>query len=97
MRECPKCKSKGTVTIQSSTYKDGNFVQNDPVVIECITCNGKGGISEAQFNQIEVENRKWCDCDNPSESAVYWADDTHPECSKHHWRCGDCGKIQQVG
>jgi len=97
MKKCPQCKGKGTVIIQSSTYNDGVFVQNPPVTIGCLTCDGKGEITEEAFLENERQRKMWCECDNPSHRAVFWDDDTHPECSKHHWRCADCGKIQQVG
>lgn len=43
-------------------------------------------------------NNVWCNCGNPSESSKYHADDPNSTtCTKHHWTCGDCGKILQVG
>ena len=58
MKQCPTCKGIGTQNIQSSTYKDGDFVLNDPVTIECITCNGKGCITNDKFIELEQQRHQ---------------------------------------
>ena len=54
-------------------------------------------------------NEIWCDgkCDNPNDDANFYDDgngkiykDSSGQtyiCSKHHWSCGVCDKIVQVG
>ena len=54
-----------------------------------------------QINKMNPEDF-WCDgkCDtikNEEYNATYIADGDSIICSKHHWRCDDCGKIVQVG
>ena len=97
MKECPYCEGRGTVTIQSFNQKDGIFESNPPVTIECVACDGKGELTAMHRAQFKFVNRIWCQCDNPSHQAVQWKEGTHPECPISHFRCGDCGKIQQVG
>lgn len=38
----------------------------------------------------------WCQCDGIKDPK-YWDDGEHPDLYKHHWRCGDCEKIVQIG
>lgn len=40
------------------------------------------------------EGLEWCECDASMDNA-YYVDDT--EEMKHHWKCGNCHKIVQIG
>jgi hypothetical protein len=39
----------------------------------------------------------WCQCPEPQPTPYYVPDNQRTDCSKHHWRCPQCDKIQQVG
>lgn len=40
----------------------------------------------------------WCGCKSGNiEEAFYVPDNRIESCSKHHWRCGDCKGIVQIG
>lgn len=40
----------------------------------------------------------WCQCGNPSGDVTFYEDDSRSKvCTKHHYRCNDCGKVVQVG
>lgn len=90
--KCPKCR-KGKIAIN---FSEGG--KKWEMEIQCIYCDGKGEISEAQAKEIEDEKALWCNCEgDQSEDAIFWDDGEHPKCSKHCWTCRKCGKIVQVG
>tara|TARA_Y100000401_G_scaffold117519_1_gene126807 strand:- start:1001 stop:1240 length:240 start_codon:yes stop_codon:yes gene_type:complete len=40
----------------------------------------------------------WCQCeDHDIYDTEFWDDGEHEHVHKHHYRCGDCGKITQIG
>ena len=85
--ECPSCKGTGKTTLRSNT---------DIVELTCFTCEGIGTVSQAELDYLEWEKNQWCNCDE-SEDVIFYDDNEHPECAKHHWRHKDCGKIVQIG
>lgn len=49
----------------------------------------------------QEEYAKWynsvkCNCEKPSNE-YYVPDGANKECEKHHWRCGKCHGITQIG
>ncbi len=93
MNVCPQCKGKKeiTCTVHESGKKDTEFT------MPCVTCKGKGELTDAEY-RAEIKFRKsWCQCGNKSKEVRFYDDYEHPDCSKHHYRCGDCGKILQIG
>ena len=89
---CPACKGEKKIDIVS--YENGT---KSHFKIKCITCNGKGTITEEQNKQLNWEKQQWCSCGNPSQETIFHDDNTRKICSKHHWTCQDCGKIIQIG
>jgi hypothetical protein len=39
----------------------------------------------------------WCKCENLSTNDLFHDDGECKACRKHHWHCGRCGEISQVG
>ena len=92
MATCKSCNGTGKMSLNVSQAG-----KTTPFSITCIYCNGSGSLSDAQQKANEAAKALWCSCGNPSESTTYYADGTHPSCSKHCYVCDDCGKITQVG
>lgn len=62
--------------------------------LKCVWCDGAGQIGDQKLHAIQAEQDMWCSCGNPSGD-VHFHDDEPG--SKHHWTCGDCGGVLQVG
>jgi hypothetical protein len=55
-------------------------------------------LTKAQQAQLKREEKLWCDCKKPDyEAHVFHDDGQCNTCYKHHYHCGSCGKIYQVG
>jgi len=94
--KCPVCGGDGKRTITI----DNRFNRPEPddeYEIDCDFCDGTGKMNDKQMDIYNYEKNMWCDCGNPSEKVKFFDDDEHPEISKHHYRCKDCGKILQIG
>ena len=65
--------------------------------LDCVVCDGTGEIDEETAEMAEFEKNMWCECGNPSEGVDFYDDGEHPEISKHHYRCQDCGGVVQIG
>ena len=42
----------------------------------------------------------WCECEEETDDCLFHDDGVAPESmcpGKHHWHCGLCGKLIQVG
>jgi Fe2+ or Zn2+ uptake regulation protein len=63
----------------------------------CIDCGGSGEITEAQHEQNQRAMAMWCRCGNPTRRTRFYEDGEAPDIHKHHVKCGDCGKVLQVG
>jgi hypothetical protein len=97
MPVCTACKGKKKVT-QNVVVIDTEGRTTESFTMECFTCKGTGRLTKAQIEENKRAAEAWCKCDEPDmENAQYWPDGAHPECSKHCWTCGKCGKIAQVG
>lgn len=83
-----------TVTAQMVTSK--GLVAQPPVVMDCFTCSGKGHLSLEEKLYLEQEKQMWCRCEK-DHGSTYVDDGVSEVCSKHHWTCNHCGKIQQIG
>ena len=90
---CPKC--KGTGKINGSLTING---ETTPLNMDCYICEGipmskADGI--ALQKEMDKESAMWCDCGNEDHDTAYYVADT-PK-MKHHWCCGNCDKIVQIG
>ena len=94
--KCPTCKGKGKYNMGVTEIGVGRR-KTRHVPMTCFLCEGKGTITKAEWARVQAAKALWCDCDNPSGDTTYYADGTHPNCSKHCWVCNDCRKITQVG
>lgn len=92
---CKTCNGKKVQTIVNTLTSEG-WHEDDPVEIDCISCNGKGYMNKKELNFYNHYNNIWCKCENSSGSK-YYDDNEHEEVSKHHYRCYDCGKVTQIG
>lgn len=61
--------------------------------IQEISSNGVVKKSTMMLPKINVDTSDWCHC-TKSDNEYYVPDSAE---SKHHWRCGICHKIVQVG
>ncbi len=61
------------------------------------------GYSDEKLAELEELNAAtehlWCQCegDEGFENPTHHADGECADCDKHHWHCGTCGKISQIG
>lgn len=92
MKTCPRCNSKKTITI--TVHQNGG---TSTETLPCITCEGHGDVTDGQYANYKAEQEVWCRCGNPSGETQFYDDGEHPEIAKHHWRCGDCSKVVQIG
>lgn len=93
MQNCPRCKGskKTTVIVEQAGKAETTFV------MPCITCDGVGKVTPKRARQHRAEVNAWCKCppsDSLMDRAIYRPDTAR---SKHHWDCGACGKLLQVG
>lgn len=93
---CPTCKGTGRMTVQVTGVDVGS------VAITCLTCDGTGAPTARQLADLAAERAMWCRCAAQDEEPdVRFHDDgqcrkrTHPR--KHHYDCGHCGGVLQVG
>lgn len=98
MLKCPACKGAGIQTIETSTISPGKPVEKTSLKITCVICKGAAVVSPAVIQALKREQAMWCTCKNPINSDVTFHDDGEcGDCHKHHYHCGDCQKICQVG
>lgn len=91
MPKCPMC-TEGQMKF-TEILKEGNRIH----FVDCFYCGATGEVEQSVVDGFEESKRMWCDCGNPSEDTYYVPDNEHPDISKHHWRCMDCGKVVQIG
>lgn len=73
--------------------------------MECLACEGKGMLTPQEHAAvlafIETQREMWCRCGNVSpeeQFADFYGDGEHRGCMhKHHYHCGRCGKVSQIG
>lgn len=94
--QCPTCKGTGKQLIQVHFHEKGTSTVRN-MEIKCTTCEGTGVVSYQTIQALEKANKMWCRCGNPSGQSNFFDDGVDSKCSKHHWKCSDCGKILQVG
>ena len=51
---------------------------------------------EAQLKREAEEAKLWCNCEKDYDT-YYVPDGEDARCLKHHYRCGHCHKIVQIG
>ena len=83
MGPCPKCKGKGFTVVKIEVE----------VKLKCLTCRGKGEITEAQLDAINRGDEWWCSC--AQSSGQDYEHDTL--FNKHRWICRDCGGTTKLG
>lgn len=98
MVKCPACKGAGIQTIESTTISPGKPVEKSSTKIVCIICKGAAVVHPRVVKALEREAALWCSCENADLSNSTFCDDgTCSDCEKHHYHCGACNKICQVG
>lgn len=96
MNKCPQCDGKGEMRVTVSTFGEEGETS---FVTSCPTCNGAKEISDDLLRAFTDFKESWCKCDTLLEhrGSTYFADGTHPDVHKHHWRCDRCKGITQIG
>ena len=98
MVKCPGCKGTGMMKIQSTTISPGKPDEKATTNILCVTCKGAAVITPAHMKALEREAELWCSCEKPDlENSTFCDDGECADCRKHHYHCGTCQKICQVG
>jgi hypothetical protein len=98
MVECPACKGEGKEHATVRTIQPDRPVEKRIVTITCSACSGRKKITRQLKVALERQNELWCHCRPPSsEDIIFHDDNTCKQCQKHHYHCGSCGKITQVG
>lgn len=88
MNKCPKCKSTGKLPIE--VHEAGKPSQITE--LECVYCDGKGKMTDAELKRHNELEAMWCSCGNPSGDAYPY---DYGNC--HGWNCADCHKVIQTG
>ena len=63
----------------------------------------RSGLTLRQYRRElkKALNDHWCHCENSDPEQITFCDDgeniNEHCCQKHHYHCGNCGKIVQVG
>lgn len=97
MVKCPTCKGSGMQKIESRTHSPGKPVEIAFTNIICIICKGAAVVHPRVVKALEREAAMWCRCEKPSDDIIFHDDGECGDCRKHHYHCGACGKITQVG
>ncbi len=98
MVKCPTCVGTGIQTIETTTISPGKPVEKSSLKIACVICKGAAVISPAVKKALEREAKLWCTCKKPDLDNCTFCDDGEcADCNKHHYHCGTCQKICQVG
>ena len=53
-------------------------------------------VDEQVKREVELLQEFWCDCEDGSDND-YYVPDGEGVIEKHHWLCGICHKIVQIG
>lgn len=100
--DCPTCHGTKKMTVTAQLFTDKGFKPQEPVEMDCFTCNAKGYLTQEEVDRKEAEKKIWCKCpDHPY--AKFHEDGDEQEypggftVSKHHYSCTVCGLIQQIG
>jgi DnaJ-class molecular chaperone len=86
--QCKVCKGSGKQLV------------NGTISIECIWCEGSGTMNKEKLAEHEFYQNCWCSQECEDSAAVFHDDRVTPWewcVLKHHWHCGVCKKIVQIG
>jgi hypothetical protein len=91
---CPTCKGSGMTYTTITTFGEK---EKQISIGVCFDCKGEV-VDEEEGVAIQEHNDQlkamWCNCNTPIENSYYVPD--RPGV-KHHWNCGCCHKLRQVG
>lgn len=94
---CIACDGTGKQNVMVTTVSAEKGNSSEMVEMKCQRCRGKGYLTAIEQKQWEEYDALWCECGNPSEDVIPYADGENPNCHKHCYACKDCGKLLQVG
>lgn len=86
--KCEVCHGTGKVTV--------TVVGAEQFSGCCFYCRRGRVPAGANAARREADAAFWCRC-GASTTGAFHDDDQCHMCAKHHWHCGSCGKIVQVG
>lgn len=96
MLKCPACNGAGIQTIETTMRSPGK-VETSSLKITCVICKGAAVVTPAVIQALEREQAMWCRCGKSSDDVIFHDDGECGDCHKHHYHCGNCQKISQVG
>lgn len=96
MVQCPTCKGSGIQTIETTMRSPGK-IETSSLKITCVVCKGAAVISPEAQKALQREADLWCRCGKSSDDVIFHDDGECSQCRKHHYHCGSCGKISQIG
>ena len=82
--------------IEQENQDDGRSSWYDNVVKFLKIKEDKMNIGEQVKGEVELLQEFWCDCEDGSDND-YYVPDGEGVIEKHHWLCGVCHKIVQIG
>jgi len=92
---CPACQGSAKQTITVHQIVENVMTVKDEKVT-CVWCNGEGKLSSDRIAIYMMYAEMWCKCHGETPT-VFYKDGEHPDLFKHHYRCGVCGKVKQIG
>jgi DnaJ-class molecular chaperone len=92
---CPACHGSAKQPITVHTWTSEGLVEKEEKV-NCIWCNGKGVLADDRMAIYMHYADMWCKCHGKTPT-VFYKDGEHPDLFKHHYRCGVCRKVKQIG
>ena len=81
----------GKITVSAQLVTSKGLVSQEPVVMNCIWCNGTGTMTDAEAKFRKEYMDAWCTCEDSPDSIYY------EQGRSHGWICSCCGKITQTG
>lgn len=95
--DCRWCSGTGEQSMET-TVISARGTEKSVTKIGCNICKGSGKLTKRYADQItNITDEFWCKCSDPHDDFDFYDDGEHPDCSKHHYRCKQCGKVFQVG
>lgn len=89
---CPQCKGRKIITV--TVHEHGKSEVRD-FDTSCFTCHGRGQVSEAKGKEYADAVASMCSCETTDSAKWKYHPDT--KAKKHHYTCGHCGKVTQIG
>ncbi len=91
---CLRCHGSKTMKF---THRNSGTV----TLLVCIDCDGKGYMTEDERKSYIFYANCWCKCSSDEDNGIIYHEDgegSWETCvEKHHFHCGRCQKLTQIG